>query len=133
MDDVMPCVCFFFFFQAEDGIRDYKVTGVQTCALPIYSSDHSIVFPPNLVRGRMLVGRIPLGKDESLHPHSIHALYQEGQALLGGIARHRTQMGVLVPDPHVPAQSRGATELPGPSRDRQGAACAKTLQKGTPV
>src|SRR5256885_11787872 len=28
-------VCYFFFFQAEDGIRDYKVTGVQTCALPI--------------------------------------------------------------------------------------------------
>src|SRR2546426_4696887 len=27
--------CIFFFFQAEDGIRDYKVTGVQTCALPI--------------------------------------------------------------------------------------------------
>src|SRR5256885_5903676 len=29
-------VCLFFFFQAEDGIRDYKVTGVQTCALPIF-------------------------------------------------------------------------------------------------
>src|SRR2546426_7221950 len=29
---VLDC---FFFFQAEDGIRDYKVTGVQTCALPI--------------------------------------------------------------------------------------------------
>src|ERR1039457_7301206 len=28
----------FLFFQAEDGIRDYKVTGVQTCALPIYLS-----------------------------------------------------------------------------------------------
>src|SRR6266446_8992627 len=28
-------VSVFFFFQAEDGIRDYKVTGVQTCALPI--------------------------------------------------------------------------------------------------
>src|SRR5690606_39353785 len=31
--------CFFtdyFFFQAEDGIRDFHVTGVQTCALPIY-------------------------------------------------------------------------------------------------
>src|SRR5262249_59712017 len=26
----------FFFFQAEDGIRDWSVTGVQTCALPIY-------------------------------------------------------------------------------------------------
>ena len=32
---IMVCV-YFFFFQAEDGIRDYKVTGVQTCALPIY-------------------------------------------------------------------------------------------------
>src|SRR5205823_11835768 len=32
------CVCcsFFFFFQAEDGIRDKLVTGVQTCALPIF-------------------------------------------------------------------------------------------------
>ena len=30
----------FFFFQAEDGIRDYKVTGVQTCALPIWLCIH---------------------------------------------------------------------------------------------
>src|SRR5207248_8865661 len=29
-----------FFFQAEDGIRDRTVTGVQTCALPIYSYPH---------------------------------------------------------------------------------------------
>src|SRR5689334_24383368 len=29
-------IYFFFFFQAEDGIRDGTVTGVQTCALPIY-------------------------------------------------------------------------------------------------
>src|SRR5256885_15339386 len=28
-------LAYMFFFQAEDGIRDYKVTGVQTCALPI--------------------------------------------------------------------------------------------------
>src|SRR2546430_9019377 len=28
--------CVVFFFQAEDGIRDLTVTGVQTCALPIY-------------------------------------------------------------------------------------------------
>src|SRR5256885_5090835 len=41
MDCTFPqyvaCALFFFFFQAEDGIRDYKVTGVQTCALPICS------------------------------------------------------------------------------------------------
>src|SRR5690349_16448626 len=29
--------CLFFFFQAEDGIRDLYVTGVQTCALPIFA------------------------------------------------------------------------------------------------
>src|SRR5256885_11517785 len=33
----------FFFFQAEDGIRDYKVTGVQTCALPILSARSLLV------------------------------------------------------------------------------------------
>src|SRR5215204_2131601 len=37
---------FFFFFQAEDGIRDHCVTGVQTCALPIYAE---IMSPINTV------------------------------------------------------------------------------------
>src|SRR5687768_18051846 len=38
IDIISYLVCFFFFiffFQAEDGIRDVAVTGVQTCALPI--------------------------------------------------------------------------------------------------
>src|SRR5256885_3053039 len=39
---------FFFFFQAEDGIRDYKVTGVQTCALPIWL-DQGLGQPESLV------------------------------------------------------------------------------------
>src|SRR5438876_1257076 len=39
---------FFFFFQAEDGIRDGRVTGVQTCALPI--------FTPLYLRGRPIDG-----------------------------------------------------------------------------
>ena len=33
---------FFFFFQAEDGIRDVAVTGVQTCALPIYGATFEV-------------------------------------------------------------------------------------------
>src|SRR5579875_4117605 len=33
---------FFFFFQAEDGIRDHCVTGVQTCALPISRADQLV-------------------------------------------------------------------------------------------
>src|SRR5256886_7392159 len=39
----------FFFFQAEDGIRDLTVTGVQTCALPISSVDR--LGPGRLVQG----------------------------------------------------------------------------------
>src|SRR3712207_8759026 len=35
------CVVFFF-FQAEDGIRDIGVTGVQTCALPIYDKENKM-------------------------------------------------------------------------------------------
>src|SRR5262249_58652813 len=38
-----------FFFQAEDGIRDWSVTGVQTCALPIYLRD--------VARGRLAGAR----------------------------------------------------------------------------
>src|SRR5688572_32206833 len=37
--DVVRLYSFFFFFQAEDGIRDLTVTGVQTCALPILDLD----------------------------------------------------------------------------------------------
>src|SRR5699024_7633791 len=40
-----PCGPWFFFFQAEDGIRDRNVTGVQTCALPISTErgrDHAL-------------------------------------------------------------------------------------------
>src|SRR2546423_11509825 len=42
---------FFFFFQAEDGIRDKLVTGVQTCALPIWAGTR----PPSGAEG----GRVP--------------------------------------------------------------------------
>src|SRR5690348_17501889 len=49
------CICmvffFVFFFQAEDGIRDGRVTGVQTCALPIYRAFCNTLLPPLTVRG----------------------------------------------------------------------------------
>src|SRR5437763_9360040 len=38
LETVAVLQCYFFFFQAEDGIRDTSVTGVQTCALPICSA-----------------------------------------------------------------------------------------------
>src|ERR1022692_3872265 len=51
MIHVVHYICFFF-FQAEDGIRDYKVTGVQTCALPICSqTDRHLVEPARRCQG----------------------------------------------------------------------------------
>src|SRR3712207_7569301 len=48
---VVLYLLFFFFFQAEDGIRDIGVTGVQTCALPI-----SILTPPAFGEARSTIG-----------------------------------------------------------------------------
>src|SRR5690606_39794186 len=50
---------YIFFFQAEDGIRDFHVTGVQTCALPIYKQRgiqrwHEDGFAPALIAASCL-------------------------------------------------------------------------------
>src|SRR5256886_9466545 len=73
----------FFFFQAEDGIRDLTVTGVQTCALPI-----SLAFQAQELLRRELEGLIPRGLAERLVPGrrgrdpvpnvQVHALQQRG-------------------------------------------------------
>src|SRR5690606_28387421 len=48
---------YFFFFQAEDGIRDFHVTGVQTCALPIYHTGLRAWVPSwRVVVGTLLTG-----------------------------------------------------------------------------
>src|SRR5260370_17062581 len=57
---------YFFFFQAEDGIRDSSVTGVQTCALPIFPEPSSSV-AATLVRRRLGDSR------ELRHPFAHHA------------------------------------------------------------
>src|SRR5256885_8423125 len=59
MSDTSLCCC--FFFQAEDGIRDYKVTGVQTCALPILPARVAILTPfgpPSLRGNAVTVSRV---------------------------------------------------------------------------
>src|SRR5438046_4709146 len=64
---VVICVLFFFFFQAEDGIRDWSVTGVQTCALPISTSGR-----PDVVLRNALLASAQMSGGESglldLHP-----------------------------------------------------------------
>src|SRR5256885_11400197 len=49
----------FFFFQAEDGIRDYKVTGVQTCALPISMDESTAIHPAQMLPARTHVSVTP--------------------------------------------------------------------------
>src|SRR5262249_57275188 len=53
----------FFFFQSEDGIRDWSVTGVQTCALPIYER-----------RGRGRIDRVDLDAGRLRRQHEECAL-----------------------------------------------------------
>src|SRR3989454_3499454 len=52
---------FFFFFQAEDGIRDYKVTGVQTCALPLVCAAFNADFD-----GDQMAVHVPLSFEAQL-------------------------------------------------------------------
>src|SRR5438034_9815901 len=47
---------FVFFFQAEDGIRDHCVTGVQTCALPIFKKELAIAL--KYYAGRPVIERL---------------------------------------------------------------------------
>src|SRR5256885_7409882 len=63
---------FIFFFQAEDGIRDYKVTGVQTCALPI--STFKPPLPAAVSRRRSSWARRPVPKPFSVSATSLGAI-----------------------------------------------------------
>src|SRR5690606_40627360 len=64
-----------FFFQAEDGIRDFHVTGVQTCALPIYAHlrealQHSLAVLPDR-------------QTEALYERCLAGLQTTGPAFVG--------------------------------------------------
>ena len=66
---VFVFVFVFFFFQAEDGIRDHCVTGVQTCALPIWNSANSFIFYGK--SGEIATNRL---SDQELAVLSLHLL-----------------------------------------------------------
>src|SRR3712207_2159079 len=62
MNSLASLLWFFFFFQAEDGIRDIGVTGVQTCALPILGKTTTIRMLATLLRPDAGTARV-LGHD----------------------------------------------------------------------
>src|SRR5256886_5275303 len=70
----------FFFFQAEDGIRDLTVTGVQTCALPISDAwlDHMLPLAPKQFMVKDPVKRRRPDFNASLKRFSIQGLTYSG-------------------------------------------------------
>src|SRR5256885_5381146 len=95
----------FFFFQAEDGIRDYKVTGVQTCALPISAArpwaSASPACLPVVTTVEARAGRPIVCRDRRHDP---------GSSEEGAFALHARRSRVLPPGPGtrapVPDDSR---------------------------
>src|SRR2546426_5040783 len=75
---------FFFFLQAEDGIRDYKVIGVQTCALPISAEPAMVDVRHRAALGLLAqdVARLPLGADEQQRSTVGGQLAREPERLL---------------------------------------------------
>src|SRR2546430_11755872 len=91
----------FFFFQAEDGIRDLTVTGVQTCALPIYAAvradaDHPVgALASRIARARLVLRvdhRTQLGGRLVLRKIDLHVLkkgYRSEERRVGKECRSR--------------------------------------------
>src|SRR5690606_1020839 len=92
---------FFFFFQAEDGIRDFHVTGVQTCALPIFRRSGAIRTTPRRRSGQST--RPPR------HRSPCHILRARGSAPTPGHAGCRRQPASDAARLRAPLQ----TPLPG--------------------
>src|SRR5688500_20168325 len=81
---------FLFFFQAEDGIRDYKVTGVQTCALPISARGELEITDVNriyLERGELDV--IPMGRGMAWLDTGTHETLRSEERRVGKESRAR--------------------------------------------
>src|SRR5438105_7007344 len=78
----------FFFFQAEDGIRDPLVTGVQTCALPICGTHDALgPVPDRAGRGRArAVGGAPSRGDRAISKHVGPAARRQGPNRMTGPA-----------------------------------------------
>src|SRR5256885_5918385 len=93
------CIIFIFFFQAEDGIRDYKVTGVQTCALPIY-----------------ITVAMPASQGGDFRPAKVArlALCEVEQRIMGRIKRSTTNKTVLHGDGNPVRSEEHTSELQSP-------------------
>src|SRR2546425_10050367 len=117
----------FFFFQAEDGIRDKLVTGVQTCALPICAGSALLdagVEPAPRVPGRRMVPRVPQNP-LARRPQTVagHGTQRRSPGEAGGRADRPTPpgRGACAPPPAAARRPRpGATHPGRPGAGRYG-------------
>src|SRR5436305_3859611 len=80
---------YFFFFQAEDGIRDADVTGVQTCALPISARQL------HAMGGQPVTGSV-MGPCETLNPEGLALLLELGAELVDSRGDPRAPIALLL-------------------------------------
>src|SRR2546421_3034278 len=82
---------FFFFFQAEDGIRDLIVTGVQTCALPISAAYKALILAL-MLSGREAEARGPVNQLRLLEPgFTVQQFRRRSPACTGMLGERRSE------------------------------------------
>src|SRR5207249_8789303 len=95
-----------FFFQAEDGIRDRNVTGVQTCALPIYEDDAGRVF-------LALLEQVAHARGADAHEHLDKVRARDGEKRHVRLAGDRLGQQRLAGSEIGRASCRGRVEVSG--------------------
>src|SRR5258708_28828628 len=122
--------CLFFFFQAEDGIRDDLVTGVQTCALPIYA--------PEINWDYAAIQRLnPVDLSTTLIPFSLGKAVLEGdetnnpELRAGDIVTIFSQRDISVPIKRQTMLVRveGEVRVPGIYKIQQGDSLREILER----
>src|SRR5258708_19116806 len=85
--------CRFFFFQAEDGIRDDLVTGVQTCALPIYAAEtRQAILVPDVCKDPRYIE----GNPETRSELAVPLIYKD--KVIGVLDLEHTRRGFFTDD-----------------------------------
>src|ERR1039457_4115721 len=81
-----------FFFQAEDGIRDYKVTGVQTCALPIYKGSGDLMQRLDIAQFQQQMHLIELVLDDIEQGKGPLGAFIQGDDIYNDLRKRITQL-----------------------------------------
>src|SRR2546425_9241304 len=123
--------CLFFFFQAEDGIRDKLVTGVQTCALPISALVWlKFVVNPAMARVRLAVGLIRA--DQALLPPLAGVAHvpspRQNVVADAPVPLPRLVMPRFPVTPPLPLAARLIAGISAPTRARKVGAAAPPLE-----